>query len=110
MKSKIERLIELNSKLDKVIEFELTDQDDLRKYATAGTGVAGVGALGAGGLYVAGARRQGVQWGNLGSKISRDISAGNVGKTFVRGAKYTGGLAKGLGTSALNFIKGIRLK
>lgn len=121
MNERINRLINLNAKLDKVIAFQDDDEEERRKNALikAGVGVGALGAAGAAGLYTAGARRMGVNWGNLGSKVQRDIArggvtgAGGLGSTFVRGAQYAGRqtatFGKTLGRTSLEFLKRLKV-
>lgn len=105
--NKLDTLVQLNAKLDRIIQFQYEDYDRRSMLPTVGA-AAGATGLGAAGIYTYGARKQGVKWGNLGRKVTRDIErgglvgAGGLGSTFMRGAK-------GIGKAGLGLLSKIRV-
>ena len=121
---KLNRLIQLNAKLDEVIQFrsydangnEIDDDSHGLRNAAIGTGVVGAGAAG---LYGAGAGKFGINAGEAAGMAGKDLkniftgngvsqSAKNIGGMIGTGAGRVGTALKGAGSSLLQKLRGIK--
>ncbi len=110
MSTRLKNLVNLNAKLDRVIEFRSYDangneiDDDGHPIRNTAALAGGAGLAGAG-LYAAGATAGGTTMGNLANKARFDYGTGGlkgIGSTIGVGAKRAGSYAGALGQEAKN--------
>lgn len=95
MSTKHDRLVQLNSRLERIINFDDNDNHLLRNTALLG----GAGVAGAGGLYTAGALKAGVKPSNLVSNLVKNVRTKGlspVGSRIMTGGKSALGYLRGL--------------